>query len=125
MTPHAHVWIGLCFFPGSWLWADGQLLSYKAWGQEGKPTCPKNKRKCAALQVMGGTQSNNGTDSTLGTKSAVGTGVVPTNDIVDFGVNTAAHNGLYIYEVSDAAADVKESVWEARDYEERLHFFCY
>lgn len=55
----------------------------------------KVKLKCAALQVMGGTQSNNGTDSTLVTNSAVGTGAVSTNDIVGFGVNTAAHNGLY------------------------------
>uniref|UniRef100_A0A3B4ZUN5 C-type lectin domain-containing protein n=1 Tax=Stegastes partitus TaxID=144197 RepID=A0A3B4ZUN5_9TELE len=49
------VWIGLHFFPGGWLWVDGQPLGYEVWDQGGKPACPQFKRECAALQVTGGT----------------------------------------------------------------------
>uniref|UniRef100_A0A3Q3IAB4 C-type lectin domain-containing protein n=1 Tax=Monopterus albus TaxID=43700 RepID=A0A3Q3IAB4_MONAL len=38
-----NVWIGLHFFSGLWQWVDVQLLSYEAWGQEGKPVCPNIK----------------------------------------------------------------------------------
>uniref|UniRef100_A0A3B4ABD1 C-type lectin domain-containing protein n=1 Tax=Periophthalmus magnuspinnatus TaxID=409849 RepID=A0A3B4ABD1_9GOBI len=36
-----HVWIGLHFMAGDWLWVDGQPLEYEAWGLEGKLECPK------------------------------------------------------------------------------------
>ncbi|KAL3999749.1 proline-serine-threonine phosphatase interacting protein 1 [Sarotherodon galilaeus] len=48
-----HVWIGLRFLPGNWLWVDGQEMDYEAWGQGGKPICPQPKMKCGALQVTG------------------------------------------------------------------------
>lgn len=115
-----HVWIGLHFFPGHWLWVDGQPLNYEAWGQEGKPACPEVKQ-CAALQMMRGTSSNNGTESTLVTNATVRTGAVHTGSYV----NIAAHSGLDISGESDAAACVRENVWEALVCEERLHFICY
>lgn len=125
----AHVWIGLHFFPGGWLWTDGQSLSYEAWGREGKPECPKVERECAALQVTGGTQSNNGTDATPDTDAAAGKGTVHTNKTGSYGVETAAHNAPHIHgfpgDSSDAAAHVRESAWEARNCEERHHFICY
>ncbi|XP_030609391.1 C-type lectin lectoxin-Lio3-like [Archocentrus centrarchus] len=49
-----HVWIGLRFLSGDWLWVDGQELDYELWGQGGKPSCPDAKMKCGALQVTGG-----------------------------------------------------------------------
>lgn len=97
-----HVWIGLRFLAGRWLWVDGQLMKYEAWGEEGKPACPEVKL-CAALRMMGGTQSNNGIDPTLVTNATVERGAV--------------HAGTYI--------GVKENVWEALDCEERFHFICY
>uniref|UniRef100_A0A669CAN5 C-type lectin domain-containing protein n=2 Tax=Oreochromis TaxID=8139 RepID=A0A669CAN5_ORENI len=51
-----HVWIGLRFLPGNWLWVDGQEMDYEAWGQGGKPSCPHAKIKCGALKVTGGSK---------------------------------------------------------------------
>lgn len=113
-----HVWIGLRFFPGHWMWVDGQPLAYEAWGQENKPACPAAKLGCAALQVMAGTQGNSGDNAT------VGTGAVHSNDTGSV-VNITGNIGLNIFGLSQAAADVKQSVWEAHDCEERLHFICY
>lgn len=47
----AHVWIGLHFFSGKWLWVDGETSEYKAWGQRGEPACPNPKQVCAALRM--------------------------------------------------------------------------
>ncbi|CAI5638580.1 unnamed protein product [Oreochromis niloticus] len=52
-----HVWIGLRFLPGNWLWVDGQEMDYEAWGQGGKPSCPHAKIKCGALKVTGGSKA--------------------------------------------------------------------
>lgn len=120
----AHVWIGLHFFPGEWLWVDGQPLSYEAWGQEGKPACPEVKLECAALQVMGVTQSNNGTDSTP-FNSTVGPNLAHTHTAGSCGVDSAAHDSPENPAVGNTSVGVKESVWEACDCEERLHFICY
>uniref|UniRef100_A0A8C6UDG8 C-type lectin domain-containing protein n=1 Tax=Neogobius melanostomus TaxID=47308 RepID=A0A8C6UDG8_9GOBI len=50
-TPH--VWMGLCFLAGQWLWLDGNAAGYEAWGQGGKPECPAITLTCGAL-VFGG-----------------------------------------------------------------------
>lgn len=51
-----HIWIGLHFLAGNWLWVDGQEMGYKAWSEGRKPSCPHGKIECAAVQV---TRSNN------------------------------------------------------------------
>lgn len=51
-----HIWIGLHFLAGNWLWVDGQEMGYKAWSEGRKPSCPHGKMECAAVQV---TRSNN------------------------------------------------------------------
>ncbi|TNN70287.1 Macrophage mannose receptor 1 [Liparis tanakae] len=106
----AHVWIGLRFLPGGWLWVDGQPLAYEAWGQEGKAECPAVKERCAALQVTGGT-SNGATSETI------------TFDV--YGSGDDAQNLLGIPGVSIATADVKVKDWEAYDCAEKLDFICY
>nr|XP_013771387.1 PREDICTED: L-selectin-like [Pundamilia nyererei] len=52
-----HIWTGLRFLAGDWLWVDGQEMDYEAWGEEGKPSCPHAKIKCGALQVTGGNKA--------------------------------------------------------------------
>ncbi|KAJ0062262.1 hypothetical protein NL108_002585 [Boleophthalmus pectinirostris] len=47
-----HVWIGLQFLAGDWLWVDKQPLEYEAWGLSGKPGCPALNEGCAALEVV-------------------------------------------------------------------------
>uniref|UniRef100_A0A3P9CBU9 C-type lectin domain-containing protein n=1 Tax=Maylandia zebra TaxID=106582 RepID=A0A3P9CBU9_9CICH len=51
-----HVWIGLRFLAGDWLWVDGQEMDYEAWGEEGKSSCPHAKMRCGALQVTVGSK---------------------------------------------------------------------
>lgn len=46
-----HVWIGLHFFSGKWLWVDGESTAYKAWGGQGEPACPNPMQVCAALRM--------------------------------------------------------------------------
>lgn len=111
----AHVWIGLHFFPGGWLWVDRQPLAYEAWGQAGRTECPEVELKCAALQVMGGRRSSNGTDFTLATNAVMETGEVQA---------VAAYDSLSSFGARDAA-DVIEGEWEAHDCERKLHFICY
>ncbi|XP_071320260.1 macrophage mannose receptor 1-like [Trachinotus anak] len=120
-----HVWIGLRFLPGRWVWVDGRPLHYEAWGQENKPACPDVSLKCAALQVRAGTQSNS-TVLPLFTHASdtVGTGPDHTDDTASV-VDTPANTGLDISGVSQAAAGVNRHVWEAHNCEERLHFICY
>lgn len=120
-----HVWIGLHFFPGRWLWVDRQPLEYKAWGQEGEPSCPEVSLECGALQVTGATQNSTSTGPIPVTNGTVGTGAFHANNTKNYGVNIGGVNGLNISQGSGVAADVKERVWKACDCEERLHFLCY
>ncbi|KAJ0009441.1 hypothetical protein NQD34_001143 [Periophthalmus magnuspinnatus] len=48
-TSTAHVWMGLRFLAKEWMWVDGQVREYEAWGQGGKPECPVGNRDCGAL----------------------------------------------------------------------------
>ena len=118
------VWIGLRFFPGRWLWVDGQPLDYEAWGQGNKPACPKVNLECAALEGMAGTKSSSSADPALGTDAKVGKRAVHNNvkgSVMDF----AGKIGENVSRVSEAAADCIKSVWEAHDCEESLPFICY
>lgn len=106
------VWMGLRFLPESWLWVDGKLLNYTAWGQGGKPACPDVKLKCGALHTMQETQSSNANSL-----------------LVQVGAVTVKHilvdTGLTASEGSNADVGTKQTVWEAHDCEERLNFVCY
>ncbi len=114
------VWIGLHFFPGRWLWVDGQPLSYEAWGGDIKPECPEVKLECAALQVKA--RKSNGTDATPSSNAAGLPAVVHSQTI---GEIIAPPNRLNNTEESDAADGVETFVWNAHNCEERLHFICY
>lgn len=105
-----HVWIGLHFFPGDWLWTDGQPTDYEAWSEEGKPGCPDVKFECAALRMREGMKSTNGTNSTL--VSSMTRSFFP--GVTIFGGNAD------VEKVED-----EEKVWEAYDCEEKLFFVCY
>ncbi|KAK7893198.1 hypothetical protein WMY93_022350 [Mugilogobius chulae] len=48
-----HVWIGLRFLAGDWLWLDGHKSEYEAWSSGGKPKCPGEKLACGALVSKG------------------------------------------------------------------------
>lgn len=111
-----NVWIGLHFFPGGWLWTDGQPPSYKSWGREGEPECPEYKMNCAALTVVGG--RSNGTHPALANNA---TALVDDIHVNMFGPSKRVN----ILGGSDAAPDVEVREWEARNCEERLHFICY
>ncbi|KAJ0062225.1 hypothetical protein NL108_002555, partial [Boleophthalmus pectinirostris] len=50
----AHVWMGLHFLSGEWMWLDGHERAYEVWGQGGKPKCPGENLACAALVVSSG-----------------------------------------------------------------------
>lgn len=117
-----HVWVGLHFFSGYWLWVDGQPVSHKAWGQEGKPGCPEVKMECAALQVTGGTQRSNSTNSALVTDATAEAGVVYFDRAKNYGLNSVAPNGQNVGG-SNVAVRVKD--WVAYDCEKKLHFICY
>lgn len=90
-----HIWIGLHFFSGKWLWVDGETTEYKAWGQHGEPACPNPKQVCAALRMK--------SNSTIAD---------PEKDPA--GLGSAAH----------AVAAVPDK-WEARNCDDRLPFICY
>ncbi|KAJ8400272.1 hypothetical protein AAFF_G00399660 [Aldrovandia affinis] len=47
-TETAHVWTGLRFLTGTWMWVNRDYLSYEGWGVEGRPRCPVVHR-CGAL----------------------------------------------------------------------------
>ncbi|TNN56225.1 Macrophage mannose receptor 1 [Liparis tanakae] len=108
----ARLWIGLRFFPGGWLWVDGQPLAHEAWGGEGKAECPEVKRRCAALRVTGGTRRRAGPTTTTTTHRLRGSEV-------------DAHNLLGVQSKRDATAAVEVQNWEAHDCVESLHFICY
>lgn len=116
------VWIGLHFFPGRWLWVDGQPLKYEAWSQKEKPECPEVKLECAALEVKEETQEANSRVSTPGGNS---------NELTEGAnegsneVNIDSQNLLGSSSESNAAGCAKDCVWEAHDCEKRLYFLCY
>ncbi|XP_051501356.1 C-type mannose receptor 2-like isoform X2 [Myxocyprinus asiaticus] len=45
----AHVWTGLRFLAGHWLWVSGDYLEYKAWSVEGELQCPAINLRCGAV----------------------------------------------------------------------------
>lgn len=90
-----HVWIGLHFFSGKWLWVDGQATEYKAWGQHGEPACPNPKQVCAALRMKSNTTVADAENDSAGSDSA-----------------------------EHVVAPVLGE-WEARDCDEKLLFICY
>lgn len=116
------VWIGLHFFSEYWRWVDRQPLSLEAWGQDGKPECPKAKMECAALQVMGGVQRSNSTNSTLVTNATPRAGTVYCDHTHGCGLNIDTQN-VQNTGGNDTAVHVKD--WVAYDCEEKLHFICY
>lgn len=105
-----YVWVGLHYFSGHWLWVDGQPLSYKAWGQGGKPACPEVRLACAALRME------------AQKPSTAGSGEDPTGG---HGGGILFNNVLNVSRSSDATEEGTESVWEARHCEERHYFICY
>ncbi|KAF0034644.1 hypothetical protein F2P81_012402 [Scophthalmus maximus] len=46
-----HVWTGLRYLAGSWLWVAGDKVTYQAWSQGETPQCPNMVRHCGALSV--------------------------------------------------------------------------
>ncbi|XP_037126386.1 C-type mannose receptor 2-like [Syngnathus acus] len=93
-----HVWLGLHFFPGGWRWVDKENLTYEAWNEHGRPSCPAARQKCGSFKVTGWRPSASGI---LGTN----------NTLVG---------------VSLGESDLgEESVWEAHDCEQKLYFVCY
>uniref|UniRef100_A0A3B4V4K3 C-type lectin domain-containing protein n=1 Tax=Seriola dumerili TaxID=41447 RepID=A0A3B4V4K3_SERDU len=48
-----HVWIGLRYLAGSWLWVDGEKMEYKAWSQGKTQQCPNRGHHCGALPLEG------------------------------------------------------------------------
>uniref|UniRef100_A0A671R7P5 C-type lectin domain-containing protein n=1 Tax=Sinocyclocheilus anshuiensis TaxID=1608454 RepID=A0A671R7P5_9TELE len=44
-----HVWTGLHFLTGDWLWVTGDDLDYTAWYQNEQPQCPARDLRCGAL----------------------------------------------------------------------------
>ncbi|KAL3058206.1 hypothetical protein OYC64_010395 [Pagothenia borchgrevinki] len=44
-----HVWTGMRYLAGSWLWVNGDNMTSQAWGQEGPPQCPVWTHHCGAL----------------------------------------------------------------------------
>lgn len=93
-------WMGLRFLSESWKWVNGHMLSYEAWGAEGKPACPDVKLKCGALKLMNATQPKRNVDV----------------------VNMDTGKGV----PGERSVDVNmQSVWEAHNCEEKLHFICY
>lgn len=108
------VWMGLRFLAGSWMWTDGRRLRYKAWDQQGQPSCPEIDLTCGALQVMGRTQDGNSTASTAASN--------PTQTPEIFYASHAHSEGT-ISQESAAAEGV--NVWQRCNCVEKLHFICY
>ncbi|XP_051269656.1 secretory phospholipase A2 receptor-like isoform X1 [Dicentrarchus labrax] len=48
-----HVWIGLRYLAGNWLWVNGDDMRYYARSQEKAPQCPAKSRHCGALSLEG------------------------------------------------------------------------
>ncbi|KAM9361331.1 dromaiocalcin-1-like [Symphorus nematophorus] len=48
-----HLWIGLRYLAGSWLWVNGDTMKYQAWRQGETPQCPASTRHCGALSLQG------------------------------------------------------------------------
>lgn len=48
-----HVWTGLRYLAGSWLWIDGDDIEYQDWSQEEMPECPATNRQCGVLSLEG------------------------------------------------------------------------
>lgn len=109
-----HVWMGLRFLAGSWMWTDGRQLSYKAWDQQGQPSCPEIDLRCGALQVVGGMQDNNSTATTTASNA--------TQTPQIFYASHVQRESNILLE-SAAAEGVNE--WQTRNCEEKLHFICY
>lgn len=65
-----HVWIGLHFFAGEWLWVDGETSNYKAWGG-GEPACPNPKQVCVALRMKSVAANPENAEATSGCAAAV------------------------------------------------------
>lgn len=114
------VWFGLHFFPGRWLWVDGQPLDYKAWGHDGEPSCPEFSLECGALRVMRSTAEGNGTGRALGSD-----GTVSTDTLVGFGSSMSPDGDTSLLDVTDKDEDIQNLMWEAENCEERHHFICY
>ncbi|XP_029026532.1 macrophage mannose receptor 1-like [Betta splendens] len=113
-----HIWMGLRFLPNHWLWVDGKPLSYEAWGEGGKPTCPDVKLKCGALNVTQEAQSSSGSSA-----------IVQVGDLVavrhSYQGNVEADTVLSTTTSSNEAANAIQMVWEAYDCDEKLNFVCY
>lgn len=108
-----HVWFGLHFFPGLWLWVDGQPLEYKAWGEEGEQSCPTVSLECGALKLKGADNSTGPGPASNGAASHGTAGAAVVN------VNTTGSLETNMIE------DIKEIRWEAHNCEERHHFICH
>lgn len=48
-----HVWIGLRYLAGNWLWVNGDNMRYYAWREEKAPQCPAKSCLCGALSLEG------------------------------------------------------------------------
>uniref|UniRef100_A0A8C7JD99 C-type lectin domain-containing protein n=1 Tax=Oncorhynchus kisutch TaxID=8019 RepID=A0A8C7JD99_ONCKI len=48
-----HVWTGLRFFSGFWLWVNGDPLEYEAWTGGRLPHCPAQHLRCGTLPREG------------------------------------------------------------------------
>ncbi|KAG7226747.1 hypothetical protein INR49_014096, partial [Caranx melampygus] len=48
-----HVWTGMRFLAGRWLWEDGKDVRYTAWSPRETPKCPERVRRCGALSLEG------------------------------------------------------------------------
>ncbi|XP_070297801.1 regenerating islet-derived protein 3-alpha-like [Salvelinus sp. IW2-2015] len=48
-----HVWTGLRFFSGFWLWVNGDPLEYQAWTGGRLPHCPAQHLRCGTLAREG------------------------------------------------------------------------
>lgn len=48
-----HVWTGLRYLAGNWLWVNGDSVVYQAWSHGEMPQCPTWTHRCGALSLKG------------------------------------------------------------------------